>query len=109
MSNESKDRIVQKIQIPIEYAEVEVDASLDDKSNLITRLISDDEIRIQFNKNPEKMFRDVGIHIDERMIQKIQNTPITALTRDFMSQGQKGGGAIVLAVVVTLAFPTPLY
>lgn len=120
------DRIVRKIRIPIEYAkvevdtsrdkipveyaEVEVDTSRDEISNLITRLISDDEFRVQFNKNSGAIFRDVGIHLDEQMIKKIEDGSITALVRDLPPDACRGAGIVLLlAIAATLIFPEPLY
>ncbi len=101
----SSDRIVQKIriptEIPTEYVEIEVNTSREELSGLINRLITDEEFRIQFNKNPNKIFQDVGIFLDSATIKKLESSPITTMVRDPSPRPAAFAALVVVPSVVS--------
>ncbi len=109
------DRITQKVRFPLdaekkEYVEIDVDISRDAISKLTNRLIDDEDFRAQFNKNPEKIFNDIGISLDASTIEKIRNSPVKGMLNELApDQSSRGAPVVVIVAVIILATPSPAY
>jgi hypothetical protein len=92
----------QKASTPMEYAEIDVDSSKEKISKLINSIIVDENFRTQFNKNPEKSLKEVGISLDQATAEKLKESSITKTLRD--SIPASGGephiiGALAVAII----------
>lgn len=92
------ERITQKIKIPVEYAEIDVNTSKEEISKLINSIIVDENFRAQFNKNPEKIFREAGISLDQVTIEKLKGSAITEMLKDSFPAPEET--SIIAAIVV---------
>lgn len=106
---EKKGRLKQIIRIPVEYVEVPVEASREELAGLMQKLILDDKFRKEFNRKPDEILRQVGIHVDDESMRKIGMSPITTMVRDLIPQPQAVSLAIVIIGVIigVIAPPKP--
>jgi ABC-type dipeptide/oligopeptide/nickel transport system permease component len=109
MNKMDDDRIRQVLKIPVEYAEVYVNATKQDVAQLMQRLIMDDDFRVQFNKNPSGQLRAVGITVDEATIERLKASRITEAVTEIIPGTQALVAAIVIVGVIVgvIAPPKP--
>lgn len=101
------ERIKHTISIPIEGGEtanVNVDTSKEEISKLITKIIEDENFRVQINKDPEKIFKDVGISLDQATIEKLKRSSIKEMLEKSLPPeeaipGQTQGIGVAVVVV----------
>ncbi len=104
-SGEIKGQIVQKVRVPItggEYIEVELNTSKEKISQLTSRMITDDDFRMQFNIAPEKLLEETGIYIKPSDIEKLMMVPITEIVKNSDPQAQNNPVLLALIFIMII-------
>ena len=93
------ERIKQKIKIPIEDAEINVDTSKEEISKLINNIIFDEAFRVQLNTDPQKILRDAGIILDQSTIERLKESSLINSVLGCQGEPQLMGDGIRIMIV----------
>lgn len=106
-------KITKTVKIPLEFTEgkvnkfakVKINTTKEKVASLVNKIIIDDDFRLDFNKQPGKKLRAIGIEIDDELVDVYKNIPITKIL-DSEQQAELAGVGSVL--VILILFPTPV-